>query len=103
LRKRPASEESLTMVGFAGRILLLSACLENITINPTLLLVHEICLEASYGCDMDEFHHCIELVSSGKVDVDPIISRTVSQAELPDAFERLCGPNDDVKVVMEIP
>jgi threonine dehydrogenase-like Zn-dependent dehydrogenase len=96
-------EDAFHMVGFAGKILLLAACLENININPALLLVREICFESSYGCDMEEFRHCIELVSAGKVDVNPIISRSVSQAELPGAFERLCGPNDDVKVVMEIP
>ncbi len=96
-------EEAFNMVGFAGRVLLLAACLENININPALLLVREICFETSYGCDMEEFRHCIELVSSGKVDVNPIISRTVSQTELPEAFERLCGPNDEVKLVMEIP
>ncbi|MBI5116637.1 alcohol dehydrogenase catalytic domain-containing protein [Candidatus Poribacteria bacterium] len=96
-------EDAFNIVGFAGRVLLLAACLENINVNPALLLVREIRFETSYGCDMEEFRHCIELVRSGRVDVDPIISRAVSQAELPEAFERLCGPNDDVKIVMDIP
>ena len=95
-------EEAFNMVGFAGKILLLGACLENINLNPATLLVREVGFQASYGCDMEEFLECIELVNTGKVDVDPIISGTVSQDELPDVFERLCGQHDDVKLVMEI-
>lgn len=96
-------EEAFNTMMFAGRILLLGACLENINLNPAMLLVREITFYSSYGCDMDELRDCIEAVASGRIDVNPIISRTVSQDELPEAFERLCGPNDEVKLVMEIP
>lgn len=96
-------EDAFNMIGFAGRVLMLGACLENININPAILLVREVRFETSYGCDMEEFLHCMELVRSGRVDVNSIISRTVSQDELPAALERLCGPNDDVKLLVEIP
>ncbi len=95
-------EEAFNMIGFAGKILMLGACLENIDLNPATLLVREVGFQGSYGCDMEEFLKCIELVNSGRIDLDPIISGTVSQDELPDAFERLCGRHDDVKLVMEI-
>lgn len=95
-------EEGFNTMGFAGRVLLLGACLESISLNPASLLVREIAFQGSYGCDMEEFRHCIELVRSGRIDVNPVISGVVSQDELPDAFERLCGPNDKVKLVMEI-
>ena len=78
------------------------ACLENVSINPASLLVREVSFYSSYGCDMDEFRQCIELVRSGRVDVNPVISGTVSQDELPQALERLCSPNDDVKLVLEM-
>jgi len=96
-------EEAFNTMIFAGRILLLGACLENINLNPAMLLVREIAFQGSYGCDMEDLRDCIEAVASGRINVNPIISRAVSQEELPDAFERLCGPNDEVKLVMEIP
>ena len=83
-------------------ILLLGACLQNVNLNPASLLVREIAFQSSYGCDMKEFRQCIEMVHSGRVGVDPIITGTVSRDELPAAFERLCGPNDEVKLVMEV-
>jgi (R,R)-butanediol dehydrogenase/meso-butanediol dehydrogenase/diacetyl reductase len=95
-------EEAFGMVGFAGRVLLLGACLESITFNPATMLVREVSFQGSYGCDMEEFRHCIELVASGKVDISPIISGTVPQDELPGAFEKLSGPNDEIKLLMEI-
>jgi threonine dehydrogenase-like Zn-dependent dehydrogenase len=51
---------------------------------------------------MAEMRECIDAVGGGRIDVNPIISGTVSQDELPTAFERLCGPNDEAKLVMEI-
>ena len=95
-------EEVFNTIGFAGRILLLGACLENINFNPASLLVREIAFQGSYGCDMEEFRRCIELVSGGSIDVNPVISGTVPQDELPHALERLCEPNDEVKLLMEI-
>jgi len=64
--------------------------------------VREIAFQSSYGCDMEEFRRCIELVSDGEIDVDPVISGTVPQDELPHALERLCEPNDEVKLLMEM-
>lgn len=95
-------EDAFITMGFAGRVLLLGACLESVRINPASLLVREIAFQGSYGCDMDEFRHCIELVGGGRIDIDPIISGAVSLDELPEAFERLCEPNDEVKLIMEI-
>jgi 2-desacetyl-2-hydroxyethyl bacteriochlorophyllide A dehydrogenase len=95
-------EEAFGMVSFAGRVLLLGACLENVDISPTSLLVREVAFQGSYGCDMDEFSRCIELVSSGKIDIDAMIGESVSLDELQSAFERLCEPNDEVKLLMEI-
>jgi threonine dehydrogenase-like Zn-dependent dehydrogenase len=87
----------------AANVLLLGGCLENVDINPTALLVRETAFQASYGCDMEEFRRCIEMVRGGRVDVERVISGTVSIDEVPEAFERLCEPNDEVKLVMEIP
>jgi threonine dehydrogenase-like Zn-dependent dehydrogenase len=66
------------------------------------MLVREITLQGSYGCDMEEFRRCIELVGAGKVDIDSIISGAVPLEQLPEAFERLCEPTDEVKLLMEI-
>lgn len=95
-------EDAFNIVGFAGRILLLGACLQNVNFNPASLLVREVGFQASYGCDMVEMKECIELVRSGRVHIDSIISGTVSQDDLPGAFERLCRANEDLKLVMEI-
>ena len=95
-------EEAFSSMIFAGRILLLGACLESVNLNPATLLVREIAFQSSYGCDMEEMRECIDAVGSGRIDIDPVISGVVSQDELSEAFERLCGPNDEVKLVMEI-
>jgi len=95
-------EEAFHVVNFAGRVLLLGTCLQNVPINPAMLLVREIAVHSSYGCDMEEFLKCIELVASGRIDIGPIISGCVPLEGLPDAFERLCSSDTEIKVLMEI-
>ncbi len=95
-------EEAFGIVGFGGRVLLLGACLENVNLNPASMLVREVAFLGSYGCDIDEFRHCIELVGGGRIDIDPVISEAVPIDDLPKAFERLCEQTDAVKLFMEI-
>ncbi|RJP26337.1 MAG: hypothetical protein C4520_00690 [Candidatus Abyssobacteria bacterium SURF_5] len=93
-------EEAFHLLNFAGKVLLLGTCLENVGFNPATMLVRELAFQASYGCDMQEVLDCIDLVGNGRIDIKPIISGTASIEELPDVFERLCGPNDDIKLLM---
>jgi 2-desacetyl-2-hydroxyethyl bacteriochlorophyllide A dehydrogenase len=95
-------EEAFQVMQFAGRMLMLGTCLQNVSINPAMMLVREIAVHASYGCDMQEVRDCIDLVGSGRIDIKPIISGAVSLEALPDAFERLCKENNEIKLLMEI-
>jgi 2-desacetyl-2-hydroxyethyl bacteriochlorophyllide A dehydrogenase len=95
-------EEAFQVVQFAGRVLILGTCLENVSINPAMMLVREISVHSSYGCDMEEVRNCIDLVGGGRIDITPIISGAVSLEALPDTFERLCKENNAIKVLMEI-
>ena len=49
-----------------------------------------------------EFRDCIELVASGKINVEPLISDVLPLAEGPDAFNRLLKAEEDLlKIVLE--
>jgi L-iditol 2-dehydrogenase len=49
-----------------------------------------------------EFRDCIELVASGKINVEPLISEVLSLADGPGAFERLLKADENLlKIVLE--
>ena len=65
------------------------------------LIAKEHTFTGSYASS-GEFRGCIELVASGKIKVEPLISDVLPLEEGPDAFERLLKAEENlVKIVLE--
>lgn len=65
------------------------------------LIARELTFTGSYASS-GEFRDCIELVASGKINVEPLISDVLPMQEGPDAFDRLLKAEEDlVKIVLE--
>jgi len=65
------------------------------------LIAKEHTFTGSYASS-GEFHDCIDLVASGKIDVEPLISDVLPMQEGPDAFDRLLKAEENLlKIVLE--
>jgi len=65
------------------------------------LIARELTFTGSYASS-GEFRDCIELVASGKLNVEPLISDVLPMQEGPDAFDRLLKAEENlVKIVLE--
>jgi L-iditol 2-dehydrogenase len=65
------------------------------------LVARELTFTGSYASS-GEFSDCIELVASGKINVEPLISDVLPLEEGPDAFDRLLkGQENLLKIVLE--
>jgi L-iditol 2-dehydrogenase len=65
------------------------------------LIARELTFTGSYASS-GEFRDCIELVASGKINVEPLISDVLPMQEGPDAFDRLLKAEENlVKIVLE--
>jgi L-iditol 2-dehydrogenase len=65
------------------------------------LIAKEHTFTGSYASS-GEFRDCIELVASGKINVEPLISDVLPMQEGPDAFDRLLKAEENlVKIVLE--
>lgn len=65
------------------------------------LIARELTFTGSYASS-GEFSDCIELVASGKINVEPLISSVLPLDEGPDAFDRLLKAEENlVKIVLE--
>ncbi|MHC4511016.1 MAG: zinc-dependent alcohol dehydrogenase [Planctomycetota bacterium] len=65
------------------------------------LVARELTFTGSYASS-GEFRQCIDLVASGKINVEPLISDVLPLEEGPRAFERLLKAEEDLlKIVLE--
>jgi len=69
--------------------------------NPQELVARELTFTGSYASS-GEFRDCIDLVASGKIDVDPLISDVLPLSEGAAAFDRLLKAEENLlKIVLE--
>ncbi|MFW9899512.1 MAG: zinc-binding dehydrogenase [Candidatus Thorarchaeota archaeon] len=59
-------------------------------------------LRGIYGYINDTFGTAINLLEKGKVNVKPMISKIIKLDEVPEIFEILSKPHDEIKVLVEI-
>jgi 2-desacetyl-2-hydroxyethyl bacteriochlorophyllide A dehydrogenase len=90
--------QSIEAVRHGGQIISLALFEENVSIDPTALVQKEIAWKGSFAY-VDEFPTAIDLVSSGKVNVNELISHLYSIDDVTEAFEKQLNSSESVKVV----
>jgi L-iditol 2-dehydrogenase len=69
--------------------------------NLQELVARELTFRGSYASS-GEFRDCIELVASGKINVEPLISDVLPLEDGPGAFERLYKAEENLlKIILE--
>ena len=55
----------------------------------------------AFGYTTNDYQEIIDLFVQGKIIVAPLISHRISLDELPEMFERMRSPTDQIKVIVE--
>ncbi|MEX0874569.1 MAG: zinc-binding dehydrogenase [Actinomycetota bacterium] len=84
-----------------GRVLVVGACMENDSLRPLVGLIKELEVRFAFGYDPMEFNQCLQAISSGEIDVVPLITGEVGIDGVPGAFEALGQPDDHCKILVE--
>jgi len=95
------TQEAFHLVRRAGKVVLVGVCMEPATVMPVFWMLQEISMQTSMGFVRSEFETSLDLIHKGKLKTDGLVTETVSLDGLPDAFERLLTPNDEIKVLVE--
>jgi len=96
----PTMDDCLAATHRGGRIVVAGAFEQPYSVNLLNLLVQEQSIAGTFGY-ASEFEEARDLIVSGAIDVSPLISRTVSLEELPDAFQSLTADRgSDQKVLV---
>jgi L-iditol 2-dehydrogenase len=94
-----ADAVSITRMG--GHVVAVGNLEKNAEFDLQQLVAREHTFTGSYASS-GEFRDCIELVASGKINVEPLISDVLPLEEGPDAFDRLLKAEENLlKIVLE--
>ena len=94
-------DDCLAATRRGGRIVVAGVFEQPYLVNLLTLLAQELSIIGTFGYTRNEFQEAVDLITSGAVDVRPLISRSVSLEELPAAFAELTADRGrDQKVLV---
>ena len=100
--KISAMEQGLTLVGPGGTVLLYAppAPADILPITPNTLFFQEISLRTSYSAGPYETRQALELLHSGRIRPETIITHRFALQDAAQAFQLVARPGDALKVVI---
>ncbi len=83
------------------RIVVVGVCMHSDRFEPMECIMKRLSLIFTMGYRLEDFATILELMSQGRIIGKPLISHRISLDELPDMFERMRKPTDQIKVIVE--
>lgn len=84
-----------------SRIVIVGVCQSTDKFEPMQCIMKSLTLLFAYGYSTDDYAYIIKLLGNGQLTAKPLISHRISLDELPEAFEALRKPKDQIKVIVE--
>jgi (R,R)-butanediol dehydrogenase / meso-butanediol dehydrogenase / diacetyl reductase len=84
-----------------GRIVVAGVCRVEDRVMPRMAIRKELSLKFVLGYTRDEFAIVLDMLASGQIDAEPLITGVIGLAEVPDTFEALRRPGTHAKVLID--
>lgn len=97
---RGTLQEAIGRAAERGRIVVVGVCMTEDHLRPFAAINKELTVRFVVVYADDEFAEALDAIASGLIDPAPLLTRTISLDELPDAFASLREPSD-CKVVVK--
>jgi threonine dehydrogenase-like Zn-dependent dehydrogenase len=85
----------------SARIVVVGVCMETDRIEPFFGIVKQLNIQFVLAYSGAEFAESLRHIAEGKVDVGPLVTRTVGLAGVSDAFAELANPERHAKVMVD--
>lgn len=93
--------ECMDLAPIHGRIVVVGVNRGEDTILPRVAIRKELNVQFVLGYQREDFSLVLDLMATGRIDPELLISRVIGFPELPDMFESLRRPNPDAKVLID--
>lgn len=94
-------DEAMRAAPRLGRIVVVGVCMETDSIRPIVGIGKELTIAFCLGYTPQEFAQTLDLISSGQIDVAPLITAEVGLDGVAQAFEDLASPEKHAKILVE--
>lgn len=94
-------QQAIDLVGVRGRVVVAGVCFEEDAVRPLAGITKEVSVQFSQCYTEQNFAGVIDALAKGQADASPMLTQTVSFAELPGAFEALRKPTDQCKILID--
>jgi L-iditol 2-dehydrogenase len=93
----PVIDQSYELVAPGGTLLLFSPMApdKQWSFSPSRLYFHEISITSSYSCSPRETRESLELIASGELEVDDLVSHRIDLTGVNDGIQRTAKPEGD--------
>ena len=96
-------DAAIGMVAPRGQVVVLGVCMEPDQIMPLQCILKEVSLDFVLGYNHAEFAETIAALSSGRINVKPMITDVIGVEDVPAMFQTLRKPTSQAKVIVEFP
>jgi 2-desacetyl-2-hydroxyethyl bacteriochlorophyllide A dehydrogenase len=93
--------ECMDLLPIHGRLVVVGVNRGEDTILPRVAIRKELTVNFVLGYQRDDFALVLDLMASGRIDAEALVSRVIGLDALPEVFEHLRRPNPDAKVLID--
>ena len=96
-------DQALDLAARGGQVVMIAIAWEPTAVNPANWMARQVRMQASFGTQPQDWPIALELMRTGKVSVDHMLSGTnfVPLEGIQGAFEALCQPTTELQMVVQ--
>jgi L-iditol 2-dehydrogenase len=94
-------QEAIQYVRRGGQIMLTAIHMEFFQFSTILWVMKEINIQSVWGYT-DQLPIAVEMLRDGTINEEDVITSVISLDQLPETMKKLFGPNEEIKVVVEL-
>jgi (R,R)-butanediol dehydrogenase/meso-butanediol dehydrogenase/diacetyl reductase len=93
-------QRCVEMAEQGSRIVVVGVCMQTDQFEPMQCITKQLSLIFTLGYSIDDYATILKLLQQQRIKAKPLISHRISLDELPEMFERMLQPADQVKVIV---
>ncbi len=101
---KPTLDQAMNIVSRSGQVVLIALAWEPAEVLPVDWAAREVNLQTSFGSSPEDWRIALELIGSGKVDMEPLLSEAgfIPLEGIQGAFESLVKPTTQLQMVVKL-
>jgi threonine dehydrogenase-like Zn-dependent dehydrogenase len=94
-------QQAVDVVKPGGSVMMVGVSFDAAPIRPSAWVTKRVTVRAAFAYSRGDYETTIAMLERGTLRAGEVVTSVVAGSETPAAFERLLGPNSDVKVLVD--